>query len=149
MVCPLFTVQYVPKTLGQPDVVYFSGFPEEGSYFLWSEAGYPAAYLCDQECHCRMLPGEGNEVIHIRTDGLRPAVHGWDAVSLPLQACALPPHGTPLAPCLQGGASTVGTFQVAAKYEYLTRLEGGDTIRCDSLFHTLGLVTSLNGWLNI
>lgn len=103
----------------------------------------------DEKCQFRVHLSKANKLVHIRTDGLRTAVHGWDAVGLPLQACALPPHGTPLAPCLQGGASTVGTFQIAAKYEYLTRLEGGDTIRCDSLFHTLGLVTSLNGWLNI
>ena len=67
----------------------------------------------------------------------QPIVHGRDAVGLSLQACALSPYGSPLLPGQQGGASAMGSFQVAAENEYLAGLQLGDAGGCDSCFHHL------------
>ena len=133
----LLCVQHLPEALRQVDVRYSHRVLEERGNLLRPESGDAAAYFRDEERQFGMLAGEADEVVHIGFDGVGASVHGRDAVGLSLQACALSPYGSPLLPGQQGGASAVGTFQVAAENEYLTGLQLGDAGGCDSCFHHL------------
>ena len=89
-----------------------------------------------KERQFRMLLGEGNELVHIRTDGINPTLHRRDAVALPLQSYALSHDGAKLAVGDISRPTAVHSLQVAAEYEYLVGLQLRNKLWCRAfLFH--------------
>jgi len=123
--------------LRQVDIRYADSLFKERGYFVWRKSGDTTTYFRDKERQFGMFLGATDKVVDVRLNFGWSSVHGRDAVSLSLQACSLSPYSSPLLPGQQGGASAVGTFQVAAENEYLTGLQLGDAGGCDSCFHHL------------
>lgn len=131
----------VDKLLGQQDVLHVHGGAEQRGDLLVAEARNTAAYAGDEERVLGVLPCEGDELVHVRLDGLHAALHRGYAVALALQPHALSPHRAEALVGQPCGSAAMCARQVAAEHEHLVRLQTRDSLRCklsvihnDSLF---------------
>ena len=100
------------------------------------KSGYAASDAGDQERQFGMLLGKIDKLIHVGTDGLHTALHGWNGVALPLQAYALTYDGTKLQVGYAGSSTAMPSSQVAAKHENLVGFKVCNEFRGSSLlFH--------------
>ena len=93
-------------------------------------------YFFNKKDKSGMLFGKLDELVYIGLDVFQSAVHGGGAVGLFLQSGALSPDGAQLLPGEIDSSATVRAFQIAAKNEYLVRLQFHYPIGCNSsIFH--------------
>ena len=135
---------------------------QRGDFFI-REACDAAADASDEERQFRVLLGECDELVHIRTDGVHAALHRGDGIALTLQANALTHDGSKLAVGDVGRTAAVHSLQIAAEDENLVRLQRCDTLGrstlarqelwCYSLIHKQSQfwvqiyeLNSINGW---
>ena len=101
----------------QHDILYVVSFLEQWRDFIIRESGNAATDAGDEEGEGRVLLGELDELVHIRTDGLYAALHRRDAVALALQTNALTHDGPKLAVGDIGRTTTVHSFEIAPLFE--------------------------------
>lgn len=75
-----------------------------------------------------MLLCKLNELIDVGFDGLHAALHGGDAVTMPLQTHALSPHSTETPKGQQRGPDAVRARKIAAENEDLIGLQLRDSV---------------------
>ena len=83
-------------------------FFKQRGYFVISKTCYAAANASHEEGEGRVLLGELDKLVHIRTDGFHTALHGGDGIALALQTYALAHDGSELA---VGDISCTGRIQ--------------------------------------
>lgn len=98
------------------------GCGEEWGYIIVGKAGDAAANTGNEEGEIRMGLGEQDKLIDIRTNGFYPALHSGDAVTLALQAYALPHDGAELTIGDVSGATAMHACKVATKNKNLVWL---------------------------
>ncbi len=136
----MFWVDFVPKStklhlspaVGQRDVFHLIGGFEQGRNLFVGEARYTATDTGDAEEQFGMLLGVRDKLIHVRTDCLNTALHGRNGITLP-GATDTDAHF-----CAKElvrrtrRTSAMHSGEVAAKDEYLIRLETCDIFRCNT-----------------
>ena len=125
---------------------------QRGDFFI-REACDAAADASDEERQFRVLLGECDELVHIRTDGVHAALHRGDGIALTLQANALTHDGSKLAVGDVGRTAAVHSLQIAAEDEDFVRLQRCDKLWCYSIIHKQSQfwvqiyeLNSINGW---
>ena len=128
----------------QNDILHVVSLFEQRGDFIIGESCYAAADAGDKEGEGRVLLGELDELVHIRTDGLYAALHRRDGVALTLQAHALTHDGPKLAVGDISRTTSVHTFEVAAEHKDLVRLQLRDKLWCcPFLFHNLVILAQI------
>ena len=116
------------------DVFHLDGIGKQRRDFFNSEASDAAAYFGDQEGHFGVLLGEGNELVHVGSDGVHAALHGGYGIALSLKANALSHDGAKPLIGQTRCAATMGSSQIAAKDKDFIRFKVSDEFRCNA-FH--------------
>ena len=145
MIAP--NIPYILPIRRQNDILHAMSCLEQRGDFFIGESSDAAADASDEERQFRVLLGEPNELIHIRTDGFHAALHRGDGIALTLQAHALTHDGSKLAVGDVGRTAAVHSLQVAAEHEDLVRLQRCDTLGRSTLLSMVSLRT-LGGLLN-
>ena len=127
------------------DVLHVDGTGKQRCNFPRRESSDAASNFGDQESQLGMLLGEGDELLHVRKDGVRAALHGRDGIALSLQTNALTHDGTELLNSDTRCPTTVHTVQIAAKDEDFISFEAFDELRRDAVLELvhIAIVTVL------
>lgn len=121
--------QLIHERLRQADIRDTLRFREQRGDLPVAESGDAAADAGDVEEQLGMPAGECDEIVHVKPDGIYPALHCGDGVALPLQADALTPHGPENLGRDPRRPSGMHPVQVAPEDENLVRLQVRNAFR--------------------
>ena len=140
-----FLQKHLDKCLRETDIVTVKRFAEERGDFFVPEARNAAAYARHVEEQLRVLPGEGDELIHIGFDGLHAPLHGGDGVALAAETNAAAHHGTELTPGDIRCAAAVHSGEVASEHEDFIGLQLRYIVRGE--IRTLNSIVRSHNWI--
>ena len=80
----LENLNFIPKILRQANIADVCCGGKERCYLFGTESRYTATDARHEEVLSRMCLGIINKLVHIRTNGVYTALHGWYAITLPL-----------------------------------------------------------------